>query len=62
MRILQKQGMSLYEGLIQLFDQYGYYREGQQSLTLKGKEGAETIQAILTSFRNEPPTEAAGKK
>jgi phosphoglucomutase len=58
----KKQGMSLYEGLIQLFDQYGYYREGQQSLTLKGKEGAETIQAILTSFRNEPPTEVAGKK
>jgi phosphoglucomutase len=58
----KKQGMSLYEGLLQLFDQYGYYREGQQSLTLKGKEGAETIQAILTSFRNVPPTEVAGKK
>jgi phosphoglucomutase len=58
----KQQGMSLYEGLLQLFDQYGYYREGQQSLTLKGKEGAETIQAILTSFRNEPPTEVAGKK
>jgi phosphoglucomutase len=58
----KKQGMSLYEGLLQLFDQYGYYREGQQSLTLKGKEGAETIQAILTSFRHEPPTEVAGKK
>lgn len=58
----KKQGMSLYEGLLQLFDQYGYYREGQQSLTLKGKEGAETIQAILTSFRNEPPVEVAGKK
>lgn len=58
----KQQGMSLYEGLLQLFDQYGYYREGQQSLTLKGKEGEETIQAILTSFRNEPPTEVAGKK
>uniref|UniRef100_C5D5Y9 Phosphoglucomutase n=1 Tax=Geobacillus sp. (strain WCH70) TaxID=471223 RepID=C5D5Y9_GEOSW len=58
----KKQGMSLYEGLLQLFDQYGYYREGQQSLTLKGREGAETIQAILTSFRNEPPVEVAGKK
>lgn len=58
----KKQGMSLYEGLLRLFDQYGYYREGQQSLTLKGKKGSETIQAILTSFRNEPPTEVAGKK
>jgi phosphoglucomutase len=58
----KKQGMSLYEGLLRLFDQYGYYREEQQSLTLKGKKGSETIQAILTSFRNEPPTEVAGKK
>ncbi|ALF09644.1 phospho-sugar mutase [Parageobacillus thermoglucosidasius] len=58
----KKHGMSLYEGLLRLFDQYGYYREGQQSLTLKGKKGSETIQAILTSFRHEPPTEVAGKK
>ncbi|WP_031405538.1 phospho-sugar mutase [Geobacillus vulcani] len=58
----KKQGRSLYEALLQLFDQYGYYREGQRSLTLKGKEGAEAIAAILTSFRQQPPVEAAGKK
>ncbi|NNU84124.1 phospho-sugar mutase [Geobacillus sp. BMUD] len=58
----KKQGLSLYEALLQLFDQYGYYREGQRSLTLKGKEGAEAIAAILTSFRQQPPVEAAGKK
>lgn len=58
----KKQGMSLYEGLMQLFEQYGYYREGLQSLTLKGKEGAEQIQALLASFRKQPPTEMAGKK
>ena len=58
----KKQGMSLYEGLMQLFEQYGYYREGLQSLTLKGKEGAEQIQALLASFREQPPTEMAGKK
>ncbi len=58
----KKQGMSLYEGLLQLFDKYGYYREGLQSLTLKGKEGAEKIQALLTAFRHEPPAEVAGKK
>ncbi len=58
----KKQGLSLYEALLQLFDQYGYYREGQQSLTLKGKEGAEAIAAILASFRQQPPVEAAGKK
>ncbi|WP_027409823.1 phospho-sugar mutase [Anoxybacteroides tepidamans] len=58
----KKQGMSLYEGLMQLFDQYGYYREGLQSLTLKGKEGAEQIQSLLAAFRKQPPIEMAGKK
>ncbi|WP_066327144.1 phospho-sugar mutase [Anoxybacteroides amylolyticum] len=58
----KKSGLSLYEGLMQLFDQYGYYREGLTSLTLKGKEGAEQIQALLSSFRKQPPTEMAGKK
>lgn len=58
----KKKGMSLYEGLMQLFEQYGYYREGLQSLTLKGKEGAEQIQGLLASFREQPPTEMAGKK
>ncbi len=58
----KKQGLSLYEGLLQLFEKYGYYREGLQSLTLKGKEGAEQIQALLTAFRKQPPTEMAGKK
>ncbi|BBW97351.1 phospho-sugar mutase [Geobacillus sp. FSL W8-0032] len=58
----KQQGLSLYEGLLQLFAKYGYYREGQQSLTLKGKEGAEAIAAILASFRQQPPVEVTGKK
>jgi phosphoglucomutase len=58
----KKHGLSLYEALIQLFEKYGYYREGLQSLTLKGKEGAEQIQSILTAFRDNPPAVVAGKK
>jgi phosphoglucomutase len=50
----KKQGMSLYDGLLQVFKKYGYYQEGLRSLTLKGKEGAEQIQQILASFRSEP--------
>jgi phosphoglucomutase len=50
----KKQGMSLYEGLMQVFEKYGYYQEGLRSLTLKGKEGAEQIQRILASFRSQP--------
>lgn len=52
----KKQGVSLYEGMLQVFEKYGYYQEGLRSLTLKGKEGAEMIQRILASFRSEPLT------
>lgn len=52
----KKQGVSLYEALMQLFEQYGYYQEGLRSLTLKGKEGAERIETLLATFRHEPPT------
>ncbi|WP_062108886.1 phospho-sugar mutase [Bacillus niameyensis] len=49
------QGKSLYDGLMDIFEEYGFYRESLQSLTLKGKEGAEQIVGILESFRNAPP-------
>ncbi|MBT2574015.1 phospho-sugar mutase [Bacillus sp. ISL-51] len=58
----KKQGMSLYDALQAIFEEYGYYREGLKSLTLKGKQGAEQIAAILTSFRNDPPEQMAGKQ
>jgi len=56
----KSKGMTLYEGLLEVFEQYGYYQEGLESLTLKGKEGAEKIVSLLAKFREEPPTEAAG--
>jgi len=58
----KKKGLTLYQGLLEIFKEYGYYKEGLQSLTLKGKEGAEQIQSILQSFRSNPPTDIAGKK
>ncbi|KFZ42973.1 phospho-sugar mutase [Anoxybacillus flavithermus] len=58
----KKQGLSLYEALMQLFEQYGYYQEGLRSLTLKGKEGAERIEALLATFRNEPPAVVANQR
>jgi phosphoglucomutase len=56
----KKQGKTMYEGLIDLYNQYGYYLEGMKSLTLKGKEGAEKIADLLTAFRNTPPAEVNG--
>ncbi|RSK26226.1 phospho-sugar mutase [Bacillus sp. HMF5848] len=58
----KKQGMTVYEGLMQLFEKYGFYREGLRSLTLKGKQGAEQIAVLLETFRSNPPVEIAGKK
>ncbi|KEZ48821.1 phospho-sugar mutase [Metabacillus indicus] len=53
-------GMSMYEGLLEIFAEYGFYQESLQSLTLKGKDGAEQIQSIMTSFRENAPVQLAG--
>lgn len=49
------QGMTLYQGLEAIFKKYGYYYESLESLTLKGKSGAEEITALLADFRKNPP-------
>lgn len=54
------QGKTLYEGLMDIFEKYGYYKESLRSLTLKGKEGAERIAHIMSSFRKQPLREVAG--
>lgn len=53
------QGKSLHEGLVEIFETYGFYKESLQSLTLKGKDGSEQIASILTEFRLNPPTQVA---
>lgn len=45
-------GMSLYEGLQELYKRYGYFKEETISLTLAGIEGLEKIQEIISYFRN----------
>lgn len=49
------QGKSIYDGLLGIFEKYGFYQESLQSLTLKGKEGAVQIAGILEFFRQNPP-------
>ncbi|OLO25111.1 phosphoglucomutase [Alkalihalophilus pseudofirmus] len=58
----KSRGMTLYDGLIEVFSKYGYFQEGLESLTLKGKAGLEQIQSILSHFRQNPLHELAGKK
>lgn len=53
-------GLTLYEGLLEIFEKYGYYQEGLESLTLKGKDGAEQIAYIMDTFRTAPIKEVNG--
>lgn len=45
-------GKTLYEGLMDLYDTYGYYKEKLVSIEQKGKEGQEKIKEIIDDFRN----------
>ncbi len=56
----KSKGMTLYEGLLEVYEKYGFYKEGIKSLTLKGIEGIEKIQQIMSAFRNNTPKEFAG--
>jgi len=51
------QGKSLYEGLLEIFSKYGYYKESLRSITLKGKDGAEQIKKLVDAFRLDPISE-----
>ncbi|WP_423228482.1 hypothetical protein [Priestia megaterium] len=51
------QGKSLYDGLLEMFSKYGYYKESLRSITLKGKDGAEQIQKLVDAFRVNPVRE-----
>lgn len=57
----KEKGMSLYQGLQDVFEKYGYYSESLQSLTLKGKAGAKQIEDLLVDFRENPPVSVAGQ-
>ncbi|SDJ90323.1 phospho-sugar mutase [Natronincola ferrireducens] len=55
-------GLTLYEGLTNLYEKYGYYLEDLKSITLEGKEGIAKIQTTLQTFRDNPPQHIAGHK
>lgn len=54
------QGKTLWDGMIEMYEQYGYYKEGLTTITLKGIEGAAKIQERMKNYRNNPPKELAG--
>ncbi len=58
----KNKGRSLYEKLLDLYLQYGYYQEDLISITKKGMNGQEEIAQMMESFRNNPPKMLAGSK
>jgi len=54
------QGKTLFDALIALYVQHGYYKEKLISLTKKGKAGAEEIRAMMERLRSEPPQTLGG--
>lgn len=55
-------GMSLYDLLLHIYAEYGFYLEKLVSITKKGKEGVAEIAHMMKTFREEPPLEIAGSK
>lgn len=49
----KSRGLTLYDGIAELYEKYGFAREGLDSFTLKGKEGLEKIQRAMEILRTE---------
>lgn len=49
----KSRGMTLYDGVVELYEKYGYAREGLDSFTLKGKDGLEKIQKAMDVLREQ---------
>lgn len=56
----KSQGKTLYDVLQELYARHGYFLEKLESRTLKGKDGVEKIQSIMSDWRSAPPEELNG--
>lgn len=56
------EGKSLYDWLIDMYVEYGYYKEYLLNVTKKGQQGEQEIKAMMENFRKNPPPEMNGSK
>ena len=56
------EGKTMYQWLIQIYKEFGFYKEGLLSLVRKGAEGEKEIRDIMTRFRHNPPATIGGSK
>lgn len=60
--VAKEQGKTLHDVLIDIYLEYGFYKEHLISITKKGQQGSEEIRAMMQAYRNNPPKEINGSK
>lgn len=55
-------GKTFFDVLVDLYKEYGFYKEDLLSMTKKGKSGNEEIKQMMVNYRSNPPKEIAGSK
>ena len=55
-------GKTMYQYMIEIYEEIGMYYEGLINVVRKGRSGAEEIKQMMTDFRENPPAEIAGSK
>ena len=58
----REQGKTFFDVLVDIYREYGFYKEGLVSVVRKGKSGAEEIQQMMRDYRTNPPAEIDGEK
>ncbi len=58
----KKQGLTLWDQMMNIYEKYGYYKEDLSTITLKGADGAIKMKELLDNIRQNPPKELGGFK
>ena len=58
----RENGKTFFDVLVDIYREYGFYKEGLVSVVRKGKSGAEEIQQMMRDYRSNPPAEIDGEK
>lgn len=52
----KKHGMTIYDQMLKIYEEYGFFKETQYAITMKGIDGSKEIAALMDKFRNNTPS------
>ena len=58
----KNQNMTLWDAMLAMYEEYGYFKEGLETITLKGMDGAAQIKSMMENARNNPPAKLGDYK